>query len=128
MTGRITGFLSHGYKHSSVLYLQSFAVSFRRHDPVIFSFFPPQAPAKPELHNLKEPKHETLKKQTKKPPRNLGHCAFWYIFCLTFTIHSQDTQSCTSEEKGEPADLLCFSKARSLSLKFVVSCERRGRF
>lgn len=39
---------------------------------------------------------------------------FWFIACLTFTIRSQDMQSCTTEEKGEPADLSCFSKARRL--------------
>lgn len=38
----------------AVFYLQSFAVSFCRHDPVVFVFSPPQAPVKPDTHNLKE--------------------------------------------------------------------------
>lgn len=38
----------------AVFYLQSFAVSFCRHDPVVFVFSPPQAPVKPDIHNLKE--------------------------------------------------------------------------
>lgn len=42
----------------AVFYLQSFAVSFCRHDPVVFVFSPPQAPVKPDTHNLKEHKHK----------------------------------------------------------------------
>lgn len=70
-------------------------------------FSPPQAPVKPDTHNLK--------KQTQTTSHEMWDTVhFWFIACLTFTIRSQDMQSCTTEEKGEPADLSCFSKARRL--------------
>lgn len=91
----------------AVFYLQSFAVSFCCHGPVVFVFSPPQAPVKPDTHNLK--------KQTQTTSHEMWDTVhFWFIACLTFTIRSQDMQSCTTEEKGEPADLSCFSKARRL--------------